>query len=179
MPTQRDLPREFVEMLRGGATENQLSDLCGEIDEVCGWPAVLETVIRTRRIFRTSAKETFLSLWAIFGGGIRTDVRDDLRLMKALRKLLPPYDGPDMILYRSETRDNWDRGTYGISWSAQRVLAKSVAKEGVPRILLRAKVPAKAIVAKLSLDRDRYNEDEYLVDRRFLTNDSVQLVGSY
>ena len=109
---------------------------------------------------------------------MRTDTGDDRLLINALRKLLPPYEGSDMVLYRSETRENRDHQTYGISWSAQPGLAKSMVKEDAPRVLLKANVPANAIMAEIRNDDDRYAENEFLVDRTALPENAVQVVRS-
>ena len=172
----RDLPRLFVRMLATeDVTENQLEEICGEIDQAEAWRVVMDHVGQYKKKFPKHTKQMFLKCWTTFGGGIRTDSGDDLLLIMALRKLLPPYKGGDMILYRDETRHNRDRRTYGISWSAQPGLARSVTKETKSRIMLKAMVPAKAIIAMVPRVRDRYRENEFLVDRTCLAENSVQV----
>lgn len=173
----KTLADQLIAMLDGNATENQLGELCGDIDAAGAWGTVMEKVIRRRKEFPLNAKLQFRLLWATFGGGIRTAGRDDLKLIKTLRKLMPPYEGNGvMTLYRSETILNRNKHTYGISWSAQPGLAKSMVKEEEPRILLKASVPASAIITFVPGKEDRYRENEFLVDRRYLPANAVAVV---
>ena len=53
--------------------------------------------------------------WCHHGDHIRQSVNNDILLIDALRKLLPPYRGGDKLLYRGESAENYKRGTYGLS----------------------------------------------------------------
>ena len=86
--------------------------------------------------------------------------------------------GGDKLLYRGESAENYKRGTYGLSWTPIKSVAVGFAggdplhkiarctKGGT--VLLRARVPQAAIIAKMQKSYDYYQEQEYLVDRRFL-----------
>ena len=63
------------------ASLDQLHDVCGEIDEANIWRSALDAIVRHRQAFPVSVRQKFLSLWATFGGGMRTDAADDLLLI--------------------------------------------------------------------------------------------------
>jgi hypothetical protein len=69
---------------------------------------------------------SFLWFWSHHGDSFRGDVKDDLALINFLRILLPPYDGPGLALYRGDSAMNRRRRTYGLSWSADREVARSL-----------------------------------------------------
>ena len=111
--------------------------------------------------------------WLDGGDTLRSLVNHDLRLLDGLRTLLPRYQGPELILYRGDSAWNRNRRTYGLSWTSSIDVARSFAlgvwqtfKGG--SVLLRATVPASAVICAPGLHDDRYDEAEYLVDRRLL-----------
>ncbi|TBH09917.1 hypothetical protein [Rhizobium leguminosarum] len=112
-------------------------------------------------------------LWALHGAMIRNALNDDLLLADALRKILPPYSGGDMTLYRGEGFENRCKRAYGLCWTSEEPVARYFAKDRASdypagTVLLRAEVPKASIVASIH-DLDPENgEFEYLVDRRFL-----------
>jgi hypothetical protein len=89
--------------------------------------------------------------------------------------VLPPYKGPAITLYRGDGARNRQRRTYGLSWTSNPDVAEAFAK-GLYRnsmggsVILQADVPAEAIICHVAADadHDRYDEAEYLVDRRRL-----------
>ncbi|MGO7133427.1 hypothetical protein AB9E06_21475 [Rhizobium leguminosarum] len=112
-------------------------------------------------------------VWSLHGSMIRNGVNDDLLVADALRRILPPYDGSDMTLFRGEGFNNRRRRVYGLCWSSEEGVARSFAKDQASdyrqgAVVLKAFVPKEAIVASIH-DLDPENgESEYLVDRRFL-----------
>ena len=116
-------------------------------------------------------RERFLGFWIKHGDAIRCSVNDDLILIDALRKLLPPYEGPGLTLYRGDSAFNRRRRTYGISWTRDKGIARDFAMgiwqtfEG-GSVLLAVDAPAPAIIARDGGRDD--GEQEYLVDRRRL-----------
>ena len=146
-----------------------------------------------RRVFRRCAALTsavpaemqrfMLRKWLSYGDHLRCETGDDLVLMSALRKLLPPYTGGGLTLYRGDGALNRRRRTYGLSWTTSREVAEAHA--GVfwrttqgGSVLLRVDAPAEAIIcAPLMHTEDNYGEEEYLVDRRQLRR--VAVVARY
>jgi hypothetical protein len=109
------------------------------------------------------------------GDHIRQEVDDDLILIDGLRNLLPRYTGPGTILYRSEGALNRSRRTYGLAWSASKRVARDHARRDWQAtkggsVLLQAYAPKEAIICAPHLLNDRYAEQEYVVDRRRLTD---------
>jgi hypothetical protein len=118
---------------------------------------------------------------ADWGDGLRCELGDDLLLCDALRVLLAPYQGPAPLrLYRGEQAWNRKRRTYGASWSRDRVVADSFAKNRLwctakgGTVLLETDAPLRAIIGVINADRE---EEEVIVDRRYLK--SVRVLARY
>jgi hypothetical protein len=118
-------------------------------------------------------KQTFLRIWIEDGDLLRTESLGDLVILEALKRFLPSYEGQPLTLYRGDSFFNRCRRTYGMSWSASQEVAENFAG-GMWRafsggsVVLRAEVPLRAIIAKVPVVDDKYGEEEYLVDRRYL-----------
>jgi hypothetical protein len=124
----------------------------------------------------------FLAVWERHGDHIRGEVGNDRILVRALRILLPSYAGPGMTLFRGDSTFNRRRKTYGLAWSADEDVADGFAqnlwlhmKGG--SVVLRAEVPAAAIIAAIDNATDHYGERDFFVDRRFLKK--VEVLRSY
>lgn len=120
-----------------------------------------------------ASRETFLTVWLRSGDHIRMELGHDLLLTRALRVLLPPYDGQAIRLWRGETSYNRRRRTYGLSWTSEREVARAFANGPAANtqggsVLIGADVPADAIICAPALLGDTVGEAEYLVDRRRL-----------
>jgi hypothetical protein len=122
-------------------------------------------------------RRSFLPIWERGGGSLRSQVNDDLSLVRLLRVLLPAHTGSSLRLYRGESFFNRQRRTYGLSWSSDRDVAWQHAETGICRefdggsVLLATNAPADAIVC--SLIDDRFVEMEYTVDRQRLRSVEV------
>jgi hypothetical protein len=115
----------------------------------------------------------------------------DHRLVVAVaRKLLTPYCGPPVRLFRGTHRQERQFHRYGLSWSADRVVAECFAEpiHGADGIVLETLAPPQAIIHQMTYPRpitdperaetlrqfpdvhfDEYHDErEYLVDRKFL-----------
>lgn len=140
-----------------------------------------------RKAFRRIARESkvpmttrmcFLSFWFSFGEHWRNEVGDDRILLPALRALMPSYRGSAVELFRGDSMWNRRRRTYGPCWSRSRIVAEQHAagpwrshhSEG--SVLLRTLAPANAIICALP-DHVTSDEEEYIVDRRFLNHVTV------
>jgi hypothetical protein len=137
-----------------------------------------------KRAFRRAAKldalpanvrSAFLRIWVHHGDHIRSEVNDDLVLIRGLRRLLPTYRGArPLTLYRGESVYNWKRRTYGLAWSGKSDVAHGFAEKGLYRtfeggsVLLKVVAPPQNIICTVTPRYDRYTEQEYLVDRRGL-----------
>ena len=144
-----------------------------ELDRWFCWKEAMRRVIHVEGDLRYDLRLSFYTTWTYHGDHIRQAIDDDLLLIEALRKLLPPYGGSDKTLYRGESMPNRKRRTYGPSWTPLQYVARSFAEvfhcyaDG-GAVLLKARVPKANIIAKLNKGYDPLQEREYLVDRRDL-----------
>jgi hypothetical protein len=138
------------------------------------WPAFMKAI--SGGPCPEKFRHYFLGTYISSGDHIRLEVGDDLILINGLRSLLPPYTGPAMTLYRGEGALNRTRRTYGPGWTPSKQVARAYACCGLYRstkggsVLLQAFAPAAAIICAPGLIDDRYEEQEYVVDRRRLTD---------
>jgi hypothetical protein len=134
----------------------------------------------------SDAQRRFLDTWMRVGVGLvmRPAVGDDDLLIAALRVLLPPYDGPSVILWRGQKPD----APLGLSWTCSQHVAVKFALYGDrnvdpldleasgrrrryrPRdgVVLRALAQPQAIVCAPCLLGEA--EGEYIVNPRQLEN---------
>ena len=140
-----------------------------------------------------AAQADFLTLWTRIGWLLRTyQIKDDAVLLNGLWKLLPPYDGPPLDLWRGQLRDE----PVGMSWTSsllvarkfalydtsllelcdergnfsEAILAADVARRGLTArtgavVLAALQVSAAHIICAPCLHGYDY-EDEYIVDPR-------------
>ncbi len=98
-------------------------------------------------------------------------------LVRLLRVVFPPYEGPDLTLYRGEN-GGWARRTPSLSWTRDIQIARDYAQESgrlheLGGVLLQASIPAERIIADLA-DHDHADEQEVLVDARGLNFEIVE-----
>jgi hypothetical protein len=73
------------------------------------------------------AQEDFLAWWTQLGWHLRRhQIKDDDVLLLGLRRLLPPYEGPPLDLWRGQGRDE----PVGISWTSSVLVARKFALYG-------------------------------------------------
>ena len=165
--------RAFTAAAASGCVE-ALFDAIGELELTGTWRQALVAVSRLQAV-PPATRDTFLVIWKDHGDHIRSEANDDAALIAGLRRLLPPYTGGPMVLYRGCSAWNRRRRTYGMSWTASREVAEGFA-EGMWRIfqggsvVLAVEAPPDSIICALALLDNSYGEDEYLVDRRRLRN---------
>jgi len=127
-------------------------------------------------------REGFHTLWTVKGHRIREQVADDDLLLDALPRILPPYRGPSLILFRGESLARHREKRYGFAWTS-RIACAEMFGRGLNAmhpgggVLLRAEVPAIAIIAGPSAHSRYLDEHEFTVDPRLLP--SIKLIGQY
>jgi hypothetical protein len=153
-----------------------LGQACSAIDGECIWPEAVRRIKTIKQDLSPEVREWFRGLWF---DSFNQYARDAFSL-DALRIIMPPYTGGDMVLYRGESASNGDK--HGVCWTAQEYVAYQHAEgnigghrysEGVSR-LLRAEVPAAAIITRIG-----GVEEEYLVDRRGLPANAVRNLKTF
>jgi hypothetical protein len=149
------------------------------------------------------AQENFLTWWAQLGWAVRIhQIKDDNVLLDGLWKLLPPYAGTPIDLYRGQGRNE----KIGASWTSSLMIARKFALYGTRLLemyddrgdpspaILEAEVRRKGLTARADavvlaarqvtaahiicapcLHGHDY-EDEYIVDPRGLTTSTVDTV---
>lgn len=175
--------RDFVEGAASGNTD-RMSGAFEVLDHGehggGGWRRAFRAV-SSRPAVPDATRSYFLQVFLKCGDHIRQETGDDLVYASGLRVLLPPYKGrAPLRLYRGEGALNRKRRTYGLSWTNTREVARRFAEIGNYRcsvggsVLLTTLAPRAAIICAPALLTDSYSEDEYIVDRRFLSNVNVE-----
>jgi len=121
-------------------------------------------------------------MWISYGGHIRRHVADDLVILKFLRKVLPPYEGQGMTLYRGECRFLYEKNNIGFCWTPHQKVAEmfasglnSIESGGV---LLEAYVPSEAILSEPNdHSKNWLGESEFTCDPTLIYD--VKLLKSY
>jgi hypothetical protein len=116
--------------LKEGDHEALVTDVLPEITDRWMWPEALRCITRIKSKVHPSLTLPLHGIWSLHGSYIRAVTNDDLLLIRALRKLLPPYRGGPKKLYRAETLKNRRQRTYGLSWSSTKKVARSYMDGG-------------------------------------------------
>lgn len=114
----------------------------------------------------------FHTQWHVCHHRLRELVDDDALLLDLAWTWLPRYEGPGLELYRGENIDHFEAGRIGSAWSDKlataELFARSQNNSGKGGVVLRATVPASAIIAGPSAHSQRMDESEFTVDTRKL-----------
>jgi hypothetical protein len=165
-----------------------------------GGPSALETALATppqqdeqwrflgramraigrRPAIHPSVRSGLIAFWARNGDDLRGEMTR-AELVRLLRVVFPPYEGPDLTLYRGEN-GGWARRTPSLSWTRDIQIALAFAQQNgrlheLGGVLLQANVPAERIIASLA-DHDHADEQEVLVDARGLKFEIVERYSS-
>lgn len=96
-------------------------------------------------------KTRIQSLWAIYGGDLRSRIRDDALILQVLRKALPGDSGEGITLYRGESWFLFDQHQIGFCWTpfeeAATTYAKGLNAVESGGVLLKCYAPPEAILA--------------------------------
>jgi hypothetical protein len=125
-------------------------------------------------------QSAFLNIW-VEHKHLSLEVGDDRALLAALRVLLPVYNGPPVTLFRGTHARERRARRYGMSWTSSRevggIFADPKRHGGDDSVLIETIAPPEAILCDVAAAGGPYDENEYLVDRRYLT--TVKLVRRY
>ncbi|ATS52144.1 conserved hypothetical protein [Xanthomonas citri pv. fuscans] len=124
--------------------------------------------------------EDFGTHWIVAGHRIREQVANDRVLAQFLRKVLPPYSGASLVLFRGESRERFSAGKVGLSWSKDRAIAELFAR-GLNSIggglVLRAAFCPEGIIAAPNAHSFYLGEHQYTVDPS--AADRIEVVGKF
>jgi len=102
-------------------------DALREITKENRWQAVAESFLFNNTSF-PAGSDDFETFWIEAGHRIREQIANDQLLSHLLRRLLPPYIGSSMTLYRGENLSRWNQGVIGFSWTENIEVAQMFAR---------------------------------------------------
>jgi len=116
--------------------------------------------------------------WTVRGHRIRETVNDDDALATILRRSLPPYEGPPLIVYRGERVEQAERGQVGFNWTSDRKVAEMFASGLCTLypgggVLLQAFAAVDAVISGSSAHSAYLGENELVVEPGRLTDVTV------
>lgn len=141
-------------------------DWLREITSRSEWATIAQRLLAGRQpAFPTEVFDTY---WIEAGHRIREQVADDAVLAAMLRKVLKPYTGPGVTLYRGENIARWRAGTVGFAWTPELEVAEmfgaglnAIRSGGV---LLRAAFEPSAIICGPNAHSSYLQEGQYTID---------------
>jgi hypothetical protein len=172
--------RMLLDAIQAGNVEDLVTALVA-VDELFIWPGAWAAIAKLPGTTPGPIREAFYNYWIEHGDHLRGE-SSDLVLIHGLRKVMLPYTGGPLTLYRGDGWANRQHRTYGLSWTADRDIADSFA-QGICRTseggsaLLATEAPANAIICAPHRLNDRYEEAEYVVDRTQLRD--VRVLARY
>lgn len=120
------------------------------------------------------ASESFGTYWIEGSHRIREQVANDKMLVRLLRHILPPYEGGTITLFRGESIERWEAGTFGLAWTSNVEVAKmfggglnSVPSGGV---VLTGCFEPKAIITGPNAHSKYLGEEQYTIDPYLAAN---------
>lgn len=93
----------------------------------------------------------FQSHWLTSGHTIREQIISDCETAKLLRHMMPRYEGCDKVLYRGESKWNWDNGQIGFCWTDKievaEMFAAGIHNSEHGAVVIRGNFPPSAIIS--------------------------------
>jgi hypothetical protein len=134
------------------------------------WQGFLAALAKTKPSDELAAQ--FRRRWHECHHFMRELVEDDALMNRVARAWLPPYAGPAMTLWRGENIDRFEANQLGLAWSdmveTAELFARGLNATGRGGVVLKANVPASAIIAGPSLHSIQLDEREFTVDTALL-----------
>ncbi len=113
----------------------------------------------------------FQSHWFANGHKIRDQINSDFETAELLKHMMPSYNEGDKVLYRGESKYNWDNGPIGFCWTDDLEVAEMFAggmhngEHGA--VIIEGRFPASAIIAgpePKQTNKIRDREREFTID---------------
>ena len=121
-------------------------------------------------------KDEFHQFWLERGMFIRTQISNDELLRNLLRKLLSPYQGEEITLYRGENIKDYRENRIGFCWTNDLRIAKRFATRNAYngiKLILSGRFDKDSIITKIHFEDDYMDESEYIVDPFKITNITI------
>ena len=152
-----------------------------EITSAAAWRSVVESFLSSAAPLPSSS-EDFGIYWIEGGHRIREQIADDRLLSQFLRKVLPPYAGGPITLFRGENQDRFSAGSIGFSWTPDSKVATMFANGlnavGSGGVLITATLDAPAIISGPNAHSCYLGEQQFTVDP-FATTTGIRSVAAF
>lgn len=121
-------------------------------------------------------KDEFHQFWIKRGMFICQQINNDELLRDVLRKLLPPYKGEEITLYRGENIKDYRENRIGFCWTSDLKTAKKFSTRNAynnSKLILSGRFGKNSIISGIHPHSEYLNEQEYTVDPFKITNITV------
>ena len=121
-------------------------------------------------------KDEFYKFWIERGMFVRKQINNDELLRNLLRKLLPPYQGEEITLYRGENIKDYRKNRIGFCWNSDLKIAKRFSTRNAynnSKLILSGRFDKDSIITKIHSQDDYMDESEYIIDPFKITNITI------
>lgn len=137
------------------------------IKEQGRWGAYANSLLNEPEL-TPSAIAQFGTYWIEAGHHIREQIGDDQLLIRLLRRLLPPYEGGSIELFRGENRTRWESKIIGLAWTSKaniaRMFGSGLNALDTGGVLLKAHFAPVAIISGPNAHSNYLGEEQFTVD---------------
>jgi len=128
-------------------------------------------------------RENVHAFWTECGHRVREKIKDDLRLELILRKTLPAYLAPKIILYRGENIERYRSQRIGFCWTANqetaRMFARGLNSQPTGGVLLEYCFDTEQIIAAPSQHSIYLGEHEYTVAPSTINFSKIAMIEEF
>lgn len=138
-----------------------------DVTRQAAWRELASTLLRVA-VVPPELVTSFSTYWVEGGHRVREQLGDDRQLVQLLRKVLPPYTGAPVELFRGENAQRCSQGLIGLAWTPDREVAEMFGRglNAVPGggVLLRGVFDAGAIICGPSAHSRYLGEGQFTID---------------
>ena len=138
-----------------------------KITELKSWSSFALSLLDEQEL-SMEAIESFGTYWIEGGHHMREQIANDQLLIHLLRRILLPYDGGPIVLFRGENRGRWDNRSIGLAWTSNietaRMFGRGLNAVRFGGVLLKACFQPEAIISGPNGHSRYLDEDQFTVD---------------